>query len=143
MNSSKLTNTKLQRKDGHGAILIISHPNKRNGSWIEDVLGRRLKLDLEMLFSGIQGVCTMVLLLKVIDLGSLHVCPLPPSPNPFFYMLIGRRLLQTRWSYHSRVLGLEEGSNEESLVNFPRSPPFQTYRKCIPRPRRRGRDCGS
>lgn len=67
---------KPQLKDGHGVIPTISHRNRRNGSWIEDVLGRRSRLDLEMSFSGILGVCTTVLPLKVIDPGSLLVCPL-------------------------------------------------------------------
>jgi hypothetical protein len=71
---------KPQLKGGHGVIPTISHLNRRNGSWIEDVLGRRLRLELEMLFYGIRGVCTMVLLLKVIDLGSL------PVSHPFYFI---------------------------------------------------------
>jgi len=57
--------------------------------------------------------------------------------------LIHRRLLQTCWSYQSRILGLEEGSNEKPLVNFSRSLVIQAYWKCIPRPRGRRRDCSS
>jgi len=72
-NSSRLTNTKLQQRVGHGVILTISHLNRRNGSWIEDVPGRRSRLELEMLSYGIQGVCTTVLLPRVIDLGLLPV----------------------------------------------------------------------
>jgi hypothetical protein len=79
MNSSRLTNTKPQPRDGHGEIHTILLLNRRNGSWIEDVLGRRSRLDLEMSSSGILGVCTTVLLLKVIDPESLLVCPLPSS----------------------------------------------------------------
>jgi len=133
-NSSRLTNTKLQQRDGHGVILTISHLNRRNGSWIEDVLGRRSRLELEMLSYGILGVCTTEPLPRVIDQGSLPVSLL--LRLLIWAKLIYRRLLQARWSYQSRILRLEEGSHEEPLVYFPRSPPFQAYWKCFPRPRR-------
>lgn len=68
---------KPQLKGGHGVIPTISRNIKLNGSWRGDVLGRKLKLDLEMLFFGIRGVSITVPLQKVNDLGSLPVCSPP------------------------------------------------------------------
>jgi hypothetical protein len=69
-------NMKLLPRGGHGVILIISQRSRNNGSSTEDVLGRKSKLDLGMLFFGIQGVCTMVPPPKVIDHESLPVSPI-------------------------------------------------------------------
>jgi hypothetical protein len=64
---------KPQPKGGHGVIPTISQASKKSGSLTEDVLGRKSRLDLEMLFSGIRGVFTTGLLQRVIDLGLLLV----------------------------------------------------------------------